>query len=176
VRACEIHGNSGQAQNKRDTNTRDRTCDRVHIRYWGILPRQIQRLVDNIPDIEVPSGLDIADEKDIIVTTYGSLVFGVGYHSWIVGTDNEQVLLMGGGPDDGDQLLMPSYRYGLGGIASGLAVIGTLIRSVKIKVKSVKLVCENEAAIKACKRKRTQSVFHRTEGDHDLISTIHYLQ
>jgi hypothetical protein len=37
-------------------------------------------------------------------------------------------------------------------------------------------VCDKEAEIKACKRKRTHSVFHRTEGDHDLISTIHYLQ
>jgi hypothetical protein len=37
-------------------------------------------------------------------------------------------------------------------------------------------VCDNEAALKACKRIRTQSVFHRTEGYHDLISTIHYLQ
>jgi hypothetical protein len=43
-------------------------------------------------------------------------------------------------------------------------------------VEPVKLVCDNEAAIKACKRKRTQSVFYRTEGDHDFISTIHYLQ
>jgi hypothetical protein len=43
-------------------------------------------------------------------------------------------------------------------------------------VKSVKLVCDNESAIKACKRKRTQSVFHRTEGDHDLISTMIDLQ
>jgi hypothetical protein len=51
-----------------------------------------------------------------------------------------------------------------------------LVRSGKIKVKSVKLVCNNEAAVKACKRKRTQSVFHRTEGDHNLVSTIHYLQ
>jgi hypothetical protein len=37
-------------------------------------------------------------------------------------------------------------------------------------------VCDNDAAVKACKRKRMQSVFHRTEGGHDLISTIHYLQ
>jgi hypothetical protein len=37
-------------------------------------------------------------------------------------------------------------------------------------------VCDNEVAIKACKRTHTQSVFHRTEGDHDLISTINYLQ
>jgi hypothetical protein len=86
------------------------------------------------------------------------------------------VILKGGGPDEGNQLLMTSYRSELGGIASGLAVIGTLVRFGKIKVKSVKLVCDNEAAVKACKRKRTQSVFHRTEGDHDLVSTIHYLQ
>jgi ribonuclease HI len=86
------------------------------------------------------------------------------------------VVLKGGGPADRDQLLMTSYRSELGGIASGLAVIGTLVRSGKIKVKSVKLVCNNEAAVKACTRKRTQSIFHRTEGDHDLISTIHYLQ
>jgi hypothetical protein len=71
---------------------------------------------------------------------------------------------------------MPSYRSKLGGIASGIAVIGTLVRSGKIKVKSVKLVCDNETAIEACMRNHTQGVFHRTEGDHDLISTIHYLQ
>jgi ribonuclease HI len=86
------------------------------------------------------------------------------------------VILSGGGTDDGDQLLMISYISELGGIASGLAVIGTLVRSGKIKVKSVKLGCDNEAAVKACKRKCTQTAFHRTEGEHDLISTIHYLQ
>jgi hypothetical protein len=85
------------------------------------------------------------------------------------------VLLKGGGPDEGYQLLMTSYRSELGGIASGLSVIGTLVRSGKIKVKSVKLVCDNEAAVKICTRKRTQSVFHRTEGDHDLVSTYSYL-
>jgi hypothetical protein len=71
---------------------------------------------------------------------------------------------------------MTSYRSELGGIASGLAVIGTLVRSGKIKVKSVKLVCDNKTAVKVCTRQRTQSVFHRTEGDHDLVSTIHYFQ
>jgi hypothetical protein len=86
------------------------------------------------------------------------------------------VLLKGGGPDDGDQLIMTSYRSELGGISIGLAVIGTLVRSGKIKVKSVKLVYENEAAVKVCARKRTQSVFHRTEVDHNLVSTIQYLQ
>jgi hypothetical protein len=86
------------------------------------------------------------------------------------------VILKGGGPDDRDQLLMTSYRSELGGIASGLAVIGTLVRSGKIKVQSVKLVCDNDAAVKVCTRKRTQSIFHRTEGDHDLVSTIQYLE
>jgi hypothetical protein len=86
------------------------------------------------------------------------------------------VLLKGGGPYDGDTLLMTSYRSELGGIASGFSVIGTLVRSGNIKVKSVKLVCDNEATVKVCKRKRTQSVFHITEGDHVLVSKIQYLQ
>jgi hypothetical protein len=90
--------------------------------------------------------------------------------------DKEQVLLTGGGPDDGDQLLMTSYRSELGGIASRLAVIVTLVTSGRIKVKMVKCVCDNEAVIKACNIKRTQSLCHRTEGDNDLISTIHFLQ
>jgi hypothetical protein len=41
--------------------------------------------------------MDVTEEQYIIVTTYESLVFGVGYHSWVVATDNEQVLLTGGG-------------------------------------------------------------------------------
>jgi hypothetical protein len=110
------------------------------------------------------------------VSTDGSVVFGVSYHSWVFANNNEQVLLFGSGPDDGDRLLMMSYRSELGGIASVLAIIGILVRSGKIKVKSIKLMCDNKAAIKACKRKCTQSVLHRTEGNHDLISTIYYLQ
>jgi hypothetical protein len=86
------------------------------------------------------------------------------------------MMLSGSGPDDGDQLIMTSYRSDIRGIASGLALIGTLARSGKIKVRSIKLVCDNEAEIKACKRKRTQSMLHRMEEDHALISTIHYLQ
>jgi hypothetical protein len=140
------------------------------------LPRHIQRPVGNICEIYIPNGMDITVDQDIIVATDGSVVFGVGYHSWVVATYKEQVLLMGGGPNDGDQLLMTSYRSELGGIASGLAVIGTLVRSGKIKAKTVKFVCDNEAAIQACKRKRTQNLFHRTEGDHDLILTIHFLK
>jgi hypothetical protein len=127
-------------------------------------------------ELDIPNGMDVTVDQDIIVAMDGSVVFGVGYHSWVVTTYKEHVLLMGGGPDDGDQLLMASYRSELGGITIGLAVIGTLVISGKIKVKTVNFVCDNEAAIKSCKRKRTQSVFHRTEGDHDIISTIHLLQ
>jgi hypothetical protein len=82
------------------------------------LPRHIQWLVGNIPELEVLNGAESNEEQDLIVATYGSVVFGVGYHSWVVATDNEKVLLKGGGPDDGDQLLMTSYRSELGGITS----------------------------------------------------------
>jgi hypothetical protein len=92
------------------------------------LPRHIQRLVGNIPELELLNGAESNEEQDLIVATDGSVVFGVGYHSWVVATDNEKVLLKAGGPDDGDQLLMKSYRSELGGIASGLAVIGMLVR------------------------------------------------
>jgi hypothetical protein len=143
---------------------------------YQALPRHIQRLLGNIPDLELLNGSEENEEQDLIVATDGSVVFGVGYHSWVIATDNEKVILKGGGPDDGDQLLMASYRSELGSIASVLAVLGTLVRSGKIKVESVKLVCDNEAAVKVCTRKRTQNVFHRTEGDHDLVTTIQYLQ
>jgi hypothetical protein len=72
------------------------------------LPRHIQRLVGNIPQLDVPNGMDETVDQDIIVATDGSVVFGFRYHIWVVATDKEQVLLMGGGPDDGDQLLMTS--------------------------------------------------------------------
>jgi malic enzyme len=68
------------------------------------LPRHIQRLVGNIPKLESNK------EQDLIVATDGLVVFGVGYHSWVVATDNEKVLLKGGVPDEGDKLLMTSYR------------------------------------------------------------------
>jgi hypothetical protein len=84
------------------------------------LPRHIQQLVGNISDLELLNGTEETEEQDLIVATDGSVVFGVGYHSWVVATDNEKVLLKGGGPDDGDLLLMKSYRSELGGIVSGL--------------------------------------------------------
>jgi hypothetical protein len=113
-----------------------------------VLPRHIQWLVGNIPKLELLNGEESNEEQDLIVANDESVVFGVVYHIWVVATDNEKVLMKRGGPDEVDQLIMMSYRSELGGIASGLAVIGTLVRSGKIKVKSVKLVCNNEAAVK----------------------------
>jgi hypothetical protein len=43
-------------------------------------------------------------------------------------------------------------------------------------VRSTKFICDNSAAILASKRDLPQSIFHRTEGNHDLIATMKYLQ
>jgi hypothetical protein len=40
-------------------------------------------------EIEVPNGMDVNEEQDIIVATYGSVVFGVGYQSQL-GSRNGQ--------------------------------------------------------------------------------------
>jgi hypothetical protein len=110
----------------------------------------------------VPDEWDEKTPQDIIVGTDGSVVFEVRYHSWVVTSENEHVLVPGGKPDDGDQLLMTLYHAELGGIASGLGVIGALARSGKVKLRSIKLVCDNDAEIKACKITRTQIIFNRT--------------
>jgi hypothetical protein len=72
------------------------------------------------------------------------------------------VILSGGGPDDGDLLLMMSYRSELGGLAAALAVMGMLERSGRLNIRSVKCVSDNQSAVRACKRKPTESIFHRT--------------
>jgi hypothetical protein len=112
-----------------------------------ILPRNIQCLVGNIPEMDMPDEWDDETPQDIIVATDGSVVFGVGCHSWVVSSENEHILVFGGGPDGGDQSLMTSYCSELRDIAIGLAVIGALARSGKVKVRSFKLVHDNEASI-----------------------------
>jgi hypothetical protein len=61
-------------------------------------------------------------------TLTAAALFGVCYHSLLVSTKNEHILLLGGGPDDGSPLYITSYRSELGGICAGLAVIGVFAR------------------------------------------------
>ena len=91
-------------------------------------------------------------------------------------TKDEEIIVSGGGPDDGAPQHMTSYRSELGGICAGMAVIGTMVRSGEINIRSVKFVCDNEAAVKRCNQKQTKSVLHNTEGDWDLVSTYHDLK
>jgi hypothetical protein len=104
------------------------------------------------------------------------VTLGVGYHSWIVITEDEDILLQGGGPDDGDLFLMQSYRSDLGGVAAGLTVLGTLSRLELINIASTTFICDNASATLSANRPMTNIIFHQIEGDHDLVSTIKDLQ
>jgi hypothetical protein len=104
------------------------------------------------------------------------VTLGVGYHSWIVATAEEDILLQGDGPDDGDLFLMHSYRSDLGGVAAGLAVLETLSRSGLINIASTTFLCDNASAILSANRPLTDSIFLRIEGYRDLVSTIKDLQ
>jgi hypothetical protein len=124
----------------------------------------------------MPSGWDPTIPVNIIIATDGSVTLGVRYHSWIVTTEDEDIILQGGGPDDGDLFLMQSYRSELGGVASGLAVLRNLSRSGLINIASTTFLCDNESAVLLTNRPLTDSIFHRIEGDHNLVSTIRDLQ
>jgi hypothetical protein len=112
---------------------------------------------------------------DLIIATDGSVLSGVGCHSWLIAMETEDILLAGGGPDNGPGRYMTSYRSELGGIIAGLALLGTLLQSGRISARSIKFLCDNSAATLASKTDLTQSIFHRTEEDHDLIATMTYL-
>jgi hypothetical protein len=90
--------------------------------------------------------------------------------------ETEDILLAGGRPDIGPGRYMTSYISELGGIIAGLTVLGTLLRAGQINSRSIKFICNNSAAILASKRDLTQSIFHRIEGDHNLIANMKYLQ
>jgi hypothetical protein len=104
------------------------------------------------------------------------LVFGVGYHGWILALDNEEIITSGGGPDDGASAYMTSYRSELGGIITGMMAIGMLHRSGLVCFRHIKFGCDNSTVIIAAKRTVTQSVFHRLKSDYYLISTMRFLQ
>jgi hypothetical protein len=61
-------------------------------------------------------------------------------------------------------------------VAAGLAGLGTLSRSGLINIASTTFLCENASAILSANRPLTDSIFHRIEGDNDLVSTIKDLQ
>jgi hypothetical protein len=92
------------------------------------LPRHVQRLVGDIPALRTPMGWDPTTPVNIIIATDGSVTLGVGYHSWVVATEYEDILLQVGRPDEGDLFLIQSYMSELGGVTAGLAVLGTLSR------------------------------------------------
>jgi hypothetical protein len=140
------------------------------------LPKHVHKLVGNIPTLATPTVWDTTEPTYLIVAMDGSVLFGVRYHSWEISTSDEDIMLTGGESDDGDPLIMISYRSELGGLAAGSAVIGTLTRSGLINIRSVKYVCNNKSAIIASKQQTSDSIFHKTETYYDVISTIHELQ
>jgi hypothetical protein len=102
------------------------------------LPRHIQRLTGGTPALPTPSTpppFDFDEPVDLIIATDGSVLFGVGYNGWVLATKEETILLRGGGPGDGIQSLMTSYRSELGGLVAGLTVLGTLFRSGAMNVR-----------------------------------------
>jgi hypothetical protein len=113
---------------------------------------------------------------NIFIATDGSVTLGVGNHSWVFATEDEDILLKCGGPDEGDLFLVQSYRSALGGVSAGLAVLGNLSRSGLINIASATFLCENESAVLLTNRPLTDSIFHHIEGDHYLVSTMKDLQ
>jgi hypothetical protein len=139
------------------------------------LPRHIQQLTGDIPALPTPPPFDLDKPVEMIIATGGSVLFGVGYHGWILATKEETILLRGGGTDDRIQSLMTSYRSELRGLVAGLAVLGTLFRSGALNIRSIRFICDNGSAVTAARRPKSESIFHNTRCDWDLIATIQEL-
>jgi hypothetical protein len=123
-----------------------------------------------------PAGSDPTTPVNIIIATYGSVTFGLVYHSWVVVTEDEDILLQGGGPNNDYLFLMQSYRSELGGVAAGPALLGTLSNSGLINIVSVIFMCDNESAGLSTNRPLADSIFQCIEGGCDLVSMIKDLQ
>jgi hypothetical protein len=67
---------------------------------------------------------------------------------------------------------MTSYRSELGGLVAGLAVLGALFRSGAMNIRSIRFICDNESAVTAARKPKSESIFHNTRCDWDLIATI----
>jgi hypothetical protein len=106
-------------------------------------PRHIKRLTGDIPALPTYLPFDLYEPVDLLIATDGSVLFGLGYHGWVLARKDETILLRGGGPDDEIQLLMTSYRSELGGLVAGLAVLGALFHAGTINIRSVRFLCNN---------------------------------
>jgi hypothetical protein len=62
----------------------------------------------------------------------------------VIASTYEDILLRGGGPDDGDLFIITSYISELAGVAVGLAVVNALSRSGLINIASAKFTCDDE--------------------------------
>jgi hypothetical protein len=82
---------------------------------WLLL--HVQRFLGDMRHFQLPPRLDCTMEVDIVIATYGSVLFGVGYHSWLIATTDEEICMAA-------QDQMASYRSELGGIAAGLGSFG----------------------------------------------------
>jgi hypothetical protein len=142
----------------------------------GTLQLHVQCLIWDMRHFKLPSHLDCTMEVDVIIATDGSVLFWVGYYSWLITTMDEYINMAGGRPDDGSKDQMASYQSELGGKATVIRVLGTLLRSGIRRTQGVTLICYSSAAVLTGKRDLTPSVFHRTEIDFDLIATIKYLE
>jgi hypothetical protein len=68
--------------------------------------------------------------------------------------------------------MMTSCQSELGGLVAGLAILGTLFRSGSLNILSIRFICDNESAVTVARRPKSESIFHNTRCDWDLIVTI----
>jgi hypothetical protein len=71
---------------------------------------------------------------------------------------------------------MMSYISELGGVVAGLSAARVFSRYVLTNIASTNLVCDDESAVLSSTGPLTDSIFHRLEGDRDLVIKIKDLQ
>jgi hypothetical protein len=64
------------------------------------LPHHRQLIIGDIPALPPPPHLafDFNEPVGLIIDIDGSVLFGVGYHGWILVTKDEETFFFGGGP------------------------------------------------------------------------------
>jgi hypothetical protein len=65
-----------------------------------------------------------------------------------------------------------SELKGGGGVVAGLAVLGTLFCSGNMNIRSIRVIFDNKIAVNAVRRPPSESIFHNTRYDWDLIAMI----